>query len=233
MPRIPFPTPNKEVQAKNTKEQYEALGRFVEAFELLVDEVRGTCVDRVWEAVTNDTGLAYEFDSHYRKGLIEIPFHNQNMTAKPLWDIMRAIIADILSQPNHPSHTERSHFKSLLGFMESEYSSLYNKRNALLHGTWQIGYGSPDDVNSEKVRIKKMQTTADGLTEVKELPQYVTELSSLTDRCDNLRNWIAEINFCLWKNRPLGDHFKKDGGVWLYRLQTSSATWTTFPKKPA
>lgn len=37
MPRIPMPPTNAEAYKKNTKEQYEALGRFIEAFEAMVN----------------------------------------------------------------------------------------------------------------------------------------------------------------------------------------------------
>lgn len=40
MPRLPMPPTNEASYQKNTKEQYEMLGRFVEAFELMVNEVR-------------------------------------------------------------------------------------------------------------------------------------------------------------------------------------------------
>jgi hypothetical protein len=231
MPRLPMPpTDPKEIE-KNVKEQYEALGRFVEAFELMVDEVRGVCVDRIWDAVISDTGLDLDIGQHYRKQLIEISFHQQNMTAKPLWDTMRSIIAEILSQKNNPHHTDYANFKSLLGHMEGEYSALYNKRNELLHGTWFIGYTSEEDPHSKKFRIRKFKTTADGLAEAKELPQDVSELSSLTKRCDQMRIWIAEIDFCMRKAKPLSDHFKREGTKWLHRLRPSSEDWTTLPER--
>jgi hypothetical protein len=228
-----MPPTDKEALAKNIKEQYEALGRFVEAFEAMVDEVRGMCIDRIWDAVTADTGLDLDLDldQHYRKGLIEISFHHQSMTAKPLWDIMRSIIAEILTQESSPHHADRDNFKHLLGFMEGEYSALNNKRNASLHGTWLIGYTSEQDPHGEKFRIRKFKTTADGLIEETELPQDVSELSSLTDRCDKLRNWIAEIDFCLRKNFPFSKYFKREGKIWFHRLLPSSEDWTTLPQK--
>jgi hypothetical protein len=51
MPKLPMPPTDKKKSEENVKGQYEALGRFVEAFELMVDEVRGTGIDRLWEAV--------------------------------------------------------------------------------------------------------------------------------------------------------------------------------------
>ena len=47
---------------KNTKEQYEALGRFVEAFEAMVSEVREICIELLSK------------DGRHRN-LIEVPFH--------------------------------------------------------------------------------------------------------------------------------------------------------------
>ena len=233
MPKLPMPPTDLGEDVKNIKEQYEALGRFVEAFELMVDEVRGVCIDRIWDAVVADTGFDIDPDKHHRKHLIEISYHQQNMTAKPLWDTMRSIIAEILSHESNPHHADRSNFKSLLGYMEHEYNSLYWKRNELLHGTWFIGYTSEEDPNSRKFRIRRFKTTADGLVEAKELPQDVSGLSSLTDRCDKLRNWIAEIDFCIRRAWPLSKHFKQDGKKWFHRFVPSSEDWTTLPEKLA
>jgi hypothetical protein len=233
MPRLPMPPTDKEALAKNTKAAYEALGRFVEAFELMVDEVRGTCTSRIWDAITEESDVILATDFNRRRGLIEIPFQHQNMTAKPLWDIMRSIIADILADNEHRYHADRDNFKQLLGFMEGEYSALYNKRNSLLHGTWLIGYTSELDPHGETFRVRKFKTTGDGLVEETELPHDVTELSSLTNRCDKLRTWVAEIDFCLRNAKPwpLSKHFKKEGGVWFHRLLPSSEEWTTLPKR--
>jgi hypothetical protein len=232
MPRLPMPPTNPKELEKNVKEQYEALGRFVEAFELMVDEVRGVCIDRTWDAIIDGTEL--EFDSakyQDRKKLLEIPFHHQNMAAKALWDIMRAILAEIFSQKNNPHHAEYDNFKSLLGYMEREHSFLCNKRNELLHGTWFIGYTSHEDPDSKKFRIRKFKTSADGLIEAAELPQDVTELSDLTKRCDAMRTWIAEIDFLVRKAWPLSKHFKREDKKWFHRLLPSSGEWTTFPEK--
>ncbi|MDR3468931.1 MAG: hypothetical protein P4M07_23640 [Xanthobacteraceae bacterium] len=231
MPDLPLPRTNPEELEKNVKRQYEALGRFVEAFELMIDEVRGACIDRIWDAVTSDAASDYGADRSYRKGLIEISFHQQNMTAKPLWDTMRAIIAEIVGREGSPHHADYNRFKSLLGFMEKEYSFLFWKRNELLHGTWLIGYASNEDPHAEKFRIRKFKTTADGLQVVEQLPQDVSELSSLTIRCDRMRSWIAEVDWCLRKTKPLSDFFKLEGKRWFHRFLASSEEWTTLSGK--
>ena len=139
MPKLPMPPTDPKKLEKNIKEQYEALGRFVEAFELMVDASRGVCIDRTWDAITDDTEL--EFNHQDRKKILEIPFHHQNMGAKALWNTMRAILAEIFAQKDNPHHVEYDDFKALLGYMEREYSFLCNRRNELLHrthGSWDI-----------------------------------------------------------------------------------------------
>jgi len=93
---------------KNTRLQYEALGRFVEQFEMMVNEVREISLERLLEGL----------DDHQKGGLIEIAFHHSVMTAKPLFDIMRAILADALNIPAHPHYKDRAIFKEVLGHIE-------------------------------------------------------------------------------------------------------------------
>ncbi len=227
-----MPPTDKDKSKKNAKEQYEALGRFVEAFEAMVDEVRGVCLDRLW-AITRNTDMDTDPEYFSRKMVLDIPFHNQSMTAKPLWDVMRAIIVEIVSQKYCSLYEERECLKSLLGFMASEYEELYSKRNALLHGTWFIGFVSEEDPNNEKFRIRKFQTTATGLQTVKELPQEVSQLTSLTMRCDEMRTWIAEIDYCFREQKPLSDHFKCEKKRWFHRHIRLTHDWTTLPERRA
>jgi hypothetical protein len=54
MPYLRTPPTNEETLHRNTTEQYAALGRFVEAFELMVHEVREICIERICDAVGLD-----------------------------------------------------------------------------------------------------------------------------------------------------------------------------------
>jgi hypothetical protein len=110
MPQLPMPKTDKEALAKNTKEQYEALGRFVEAFEMMVHEVREICIERICSGV----------GSSERERLVEIAFHHQAISAKPLFDIMRAILAEIVNVPTCTHHVDRAHFKAIVGRISKE-----------------------------------------------------------------------------------------------------------------
>jgi hypothetical protein len=73
-----------EAYEKNTKEQYEMLGRFVEAFELMIYEIR----EIILTISARDSGNIV---------LFQTALYHSALTAKPLFDILRAIIAEVLS----------------------------------------------------------------------------------------------------------------------------------------
>jgi hypothetical protein len=178
--------PDSEADAtyeRNVKEQYETLGRFVEAFELMVNAVRRVCIDLLPHDGNHDH-------------LIEIVFHHQVMTAKPLFEIMRATIADLLKNVSHRAHGDRDFFNDLLSFVQKGYDDLVNKRNNLLHGTWIIGTRSGRDPDASQFYLFKYTTTKHGL-EMLKLPRTTTELRELTKRCDETRAWIENIGVSL------------------------------------
>jgi hypothetical protein len=169
---------------QNRKEQYAALGRFVEAFEALVNEAREGCLE-----IMLGGGLA---KIHHA----EIVFHHQAMTAKPLFEILRAMIAEIIKDPNAPEYAEREAFGQVLKQINKEYMNLANKRNNLLHGTWFIGYSSPDDPDSKTFQIRKFRSGHYGLKQL-ELPAEAAELDALTIRCIAARDWLSLLCACL------------------------------------
>ena len=124
---------NEESYIRNTKAQYEALGRFVEAFESMVEETRASSIDILAQ------------DEGHRK-LVNVSLHHSALSAKPLFEIMRALFAELLKRPDLNLETkDRETFSGVLSDIAGEYSVLTNVRNNLLHGTWYIGYSSSDD----------------------------------------------------------------------------------------
>ena len=138
---------------ENTKEQYEALGRFVEAFEAMVNEVRESTIALI------------ERDGKHRRQ-IEIVLHHQVLTAKPLYEIFRAVVVevvddaislkkakagrvfdrdpplvvDLMEKALQFASADRDVFLGVMSTIADEYNTLVNKRNNLLHATWFIGF---------------------------------------------------------------------------------------------
>jgi hypothetical protein len=165
-----------------------------------------------------------------RRHLISIPFHHQGATAKPLFDIMRAIVAEVVNVPETYYYKERALCRDILTNIEKEFGSLYWKRNDLLHGTWLMGYVSDDDPNASSFQIRRFRTTADGLKRATELPKNAPELLKLRDRCDDARNWLGHVGFCLWQKESVSNFFKFDGKDWKLFITPSSAG-STLPRK--
>jgi len=179
------PTKSAEYE-RNTKEQYEALGRFIEAFEAMVNEVRLVCIKLIPH-------------SHENEHLLRIPFYNQSMTARPLFQVMRAIIAEIivaLENGGKITQAKRNTFLGVLTALDSEYVDLAETRNGLLHGTWFIGYSGGDDPYCKEFIVHTFKTGKTGLALV-ELLRTAKELSDLTKRCENARNAIGILEACL------------------------------------
>ena len=139
-----MPETNEEAYATNTKEQYEELGRFVEAFELMVNEVRETCIDLLSK------------DGDHRD-LVRIAFHHQSLSAKPSIEIMRTIVTEVVSNPSSFHHGDKEIFVEVLGKIQGAYEHLSNMRNNLLHGTWFVGFVSEDDPNAERFTCANTQ----------------------------------------------------------------------------
>jgi len=216
MPRLPMPKTDEESYQKNTREQYECLGRFVEAFEAMVEEVRFSAID----ILSND--------EEHRK-LVDVAFHHQSLTAKPLFEIMRAIIADLLKRPDLKVPIKECEiFSGVLANIDKEYSELSNIRNNLLHGTWYVGYVDFNDPNSETFIVNKYKVTKKGLSK-EDSPKSAKELMNLKDRCEKTSNWISFLVSCLpidpQTETNIAQLFQfKDGKWWLCYRDTPSET---------
>lgn len=222
MPRIPFPPiTNIEAYNKNTKEQYEALGRFVVAFEAMVSETR-------------DCSMALLQTEHVSSALVDVAFHHPVLTAKPLFEIFRALIIEFLNLPDIAAKPkDQNMFQGVLKTIASEYFELTNKRNTLLHGTWHIGYSTHEDPNSETFFLHKFKPTGGGL-EKADVPNRAFDLLALKDRCEDTRNWIAFIYACVPRHdRPyerVAERFVFKDAEWCLSLGAGMQP-ETLPRK--
>jgi hypothetical protein len=224
--------PMSEVRSEKA---YEALGRFVEAFESMVHETRSITI----------RPLSDNKNMHHH-GLIEIAFHHYCMTAKPLFEIFRAIIIQIVNvsievqeirkksgRDDYPLPivdsfgksvsfipSDREKFLGVLKTIAKEYGDLMDLRNGLLHGSWFVGYDSSIDFDLHKYIVTK-----EGLARV-DLPKTTSELLELCDRCENVIPWLHKIEGCVTGMYKISDEFQRSESDWVI-----SAGHTTLPKK--
>jgi hypothetical protein len=205
----------------------EALGQFVEAFEGMVHETRSIAIRLL--SIPTDI---------YHTELIQIALHHQVLTAKPIFEIVRAIIIEIVNAsiqvqqqiqkhaPEFPSRpidftlADREIFFGVLKTIADEFFALANTRNNLLHAAWFIGYDS-----SIEFDVHKYAVTKEGLSRI-ELPSKTTELLTLSDRCNHIIPWLHKIEACVTGMYKISEHFERSGSDWIM-----SAGHTTLPKK--
>jgi hypothetical protein len=158
-----------------TSEQFEALGRFVGSFALLVDAVR-----------TASYFFLSRGDPKHGQ-LVNVVLFHQSMTANPLFEIMRGLYAMLIVEyPDRFKPEEVVVINSVLLYCAREYGKLANLRNDLLHGTWHIGWASPDQQDFSTMHVQKFRVGKTGYKLADGLPQSAEELRALAKRCDDL-----------------------------------------------
>jgi hypothetical protein len=218
MPYLRMPPTIDDAYNANTKAQYEALGRFVEAFEAMVNETRSASISILSRASAH-------------ANLLDVVFHHSALSAKPLFEIMRALVADFLKQPSlKVAIKDRDTFFGVMADIATEYSHLANTRNSLLHGTWYVGFISYDNPNADNFILNKYKPTKGGLSKEESLPTDAFELLALTDRCRKTRNWIAFVQSCLplsYQHDIIAETFQFMNGRW--HLTFKDTTSETLP----
>lgn len=186
------------------------LGQFVEAFEQMVHEVRSACEFLL------DPELK-------RQSAVSAAFHHSVMTAKPLFDIMRAVVAETLKNTKMRAKHEideaaENIFHGVLQTIGNEYNNLTNTRNNLLHGTWFMGFGSVIEPGSDFL-VYKMSVSKTGIAPM-ELPKNTEELLALAARCRKTGAWIGAITVA-FIHGPAGNlikaTFRHDRENWIRR----------------
>jgi hypothetical protein len=201
----------------NIREQYERLGRFVESFEAMVNAVRTRCI-----YLLGDDGP--------QQRLHLIIFHHQSLTAKPLFELFRAMTIQTISEKGYKDKygiedAAVNAFRGVLGQINKEYFDLVNLRNSLLHGTWFVGYVG-DDPSSPDFDVYKYTVTKEGLSRV-ELPRTASELADLSNRCEEVQVLVSLVNECMTNKgyHKITDHFHCEAGVW-------KRSWTWRHRQP-
>ena len=187
-----------------TSEQFEALGRFVQAFELMVDAVRTT---------------SYSFLSRGDPKAALVLLH-QSMTAKSLFEIMRGLYGTLVIEYPFLFQDDKDTINSVLKLCATEYDKLVNLRNDLLHGTWRIGWARPDQEDFSELFVDKARVWAGGY-KLADLPKTAAELSERTKRCEYLTTLLSRLYgavlMALMRSEPSRVRFnvRKENDRWI------------------
>jgi hypothetical protein len=156
--------------------------------------------------------------------LIRIVLHHQALTAKPLFDIFRAVIMRTIEfqktlAPGRHSEADANTFKGVLGQIHREYEDLAYTRNNLLHATWYVGYASEDQADFSEFLAHKQTVNKSGAGAV-DLPKTAKELDELSERCNKMTEWIRLVFSSLAFSQVDAGRISK-----LFRYNEKSKKW--------
>ena len=213
----PAPDPLSERQdraEKQTSRNFEHLGRYVQAFEHMVMDVR-----------SGIQMLSFRSAGTIQAQAIMILINHRVMSAQPLFDCFRAITYLYMKELKLPDE-DRKHVTAIMDNVTSRYQAACQTRNNILHGTPWIGWYGQEDEDFVSLGISKFNVSKTGI-ERATTPETTDELIALSDECKNLGALIYQVYFVLRlpeKDRagPFSLHggFRREGGKWVSLAST-------------
>lgn len=179
--------------------KFEVLGRFVQAYELMVASVRDCCI-----TMTQPKG-------DFQGRAIRILLNHQSMSAQSLWDVMRGLLAEVLSDKNNKfPKADNDVALALTQQLTDDWGKLTRRRNDFLHGTWRIGMeGVLDPEPPDALLVTKYKVTIKGLQSAPP-PKDVAEMKSLISDCRRLESIIRRLEMCLGWGISINKNFRLD-----------------------
>lgn len=163
---------------RQTAEQFAELGRFVQEFEQLVQTIRTCCLFLLPARRSNE------------QMLVNIFLHHDVMTAKPLFDCMRALYAEVIKQSGIAIIREEADaIRSILRQASTDMEKLIKQRNKLLHAQWHIGWASAQAEDFSELKVFKGKAGRDGFSMDSPLAN-LDELRELRGKCTELRDLL-------------------------------------------
>jgi hypothetical protein len=215
---------------ESARDQFAALGRFIQGFEDIVSVLR-------WHSHRIMLGDHLGIKNPDPKALLpwwnitSMIFHYEGITAKPLLDIWRSLLAEkctALKSLGILSDEGDKVVKGVSGEIASEFDDIYQQRNRLVHASWRIGrWAAPFEKNSD-LGVEKYKVGVDGLTKRTDLPKTFDELMDLGTRCQKLHGKLARfLQFF---------HYQPDGIARVFKYSKTAEKWQKWkfvPPSPA
>lgn len=196
-----------ERRQRQTKEQFEALGRYVQAFEAMVHELREGIS---WLTPTRDAG-------NY---IVRAITNHRVMTAQPLLDIYRIVSVVVLqSEACTLNDAEKGTAALILDNIFKRAKTAIEGRNEIIHGTWHIGWqSSGHDADEDYIFTLKGAVTGKSL-EYRSPIRSAVQLNEQTVKCEQLVDLL--FRFTHGVTAPVdgfSEDFSKDtAGNWTAR----------------
>lgn len=187
---------------RRTKEQFEELGRFVQAFEHMVDATR----KQLWFMIQTPGRPADR---------TRIILNHHNLTAQPLFDMFRAVATSIIVDPAYGfTDEEKDVGRAVLKRTPTRYQGIVRNRNEILHGTWYIGAASAEQSDFPEMHVAKFKVSASGLEQA-DTPENARGLRAIRHVCEEIGDVVFFFSAHLTaKYMSFKETFYLDGKDW-------------------
>jgi hypothetical protein len=189
---------------RQTTENFAAIGRFVQAFELMVHATR--------------TGsLLLVAKDHSQQALLNRILHHSALSAMPLFEIWRSLVTAIVTEllPNLAPE-QRDTTLLVLSQLAKDFQEIVAERNKLLHATWLIGWAGSGEQDFSRAPAMKFSWDKKGAlsSHVAETPG---ELIQLAAKCGDTEHAIRSLVACfvLSSGPRVVENFQKIDGRWV------------------
>lgn len=203
---------------EKARDQFAALGRFIQTFENIVDTLR-------WHSQRILLGEHLGVSKPEQKAMVpwfaitSLIFHHEAMTARNMMDIWRSLLAEKSKALGYLGLLSKDGQEVVDGVSKeiaSEFGDICQQRNKIIHATWYIGK-LPDISAMPEFMARKYAAGSDGLFEREDLPKNFDELIKLGDRCSELHNKLGRfIQYYHYKYTEIEKHYNysRNGQKW-------------------
>ena len=156
---------NNENDFLSDAEQFEYLGRYVQAFELVLESVRFNIVFII--SGSGDQSVA------------NIILNQKYMTAEPLKDLYDELMLKVVNKISDSEEKDLS--LQILRDIKTKLKKSAEMRNSVLHSTFHIGWHSPENINYSELPIRPNKKTEIKIPKIKkEIEDMIKQLDLLS-----------------------------------------------------
>lgn len=202
-----------------TRDQFAALGLFIQTFEDIVNVMRGEC-SRIIRGGSLGLPNVNSKIVLFHWNICSLAFHHDAMTAKPITDIWQALTSEqcrAMVLLNRLSGVGSKIANEIVSEIANEFRDIIPIRNHLVHGSWQIGRWFPDEDDFSKMRVEKYKVTKSGLELRDDLPKSFDELMTLAKRNQAILGRLGRfLQYFIYTPKQIESVYNKVEGKWVF-----------------
>jgi hypothetical protein len=202
---------------ESARDQFAALGRFIQNFEFTVSVFRDDCARLIMGA-----GRGVSVPSHglgVHSTMCSLVFHHEIMTARPLAEIWRALVIEQNRLMRVTGQLTPQGFSVVEGGttdIHNTFGEVIGRRNKIVHASWGIGRWFNEDDFSQLV-VEKYSVSKEGLNKRDDLPKTFGELITLGDEASRISDKLGRfLQHYIYKPTQIEKFFTKEDKHWIF-----------------